>query len=554
MNIINNIEIDHFRSIQSSGRVFLGDFSAFAGLNNAGKSNVLRALHAFFTGNTDIREPVRYKQDYYRNDLKSKKRRKNISVSVEFKLPDSFKFRKGLKTVEKFLGRSFVIKKSWTPDSKQPQYFLNASAQELPLEDRYKVDQFLSLINFRYIPNRVLPLDIIRNEHQALKDSLVRRLARRTKDDNKVFELINETSKTLIGSLEEALTKACPDVGSIRLDTPNSWQDFIFAFGYKLSSGGIEIEDTAQGSGIQSLLMFETLSLIDRDYFQKFGWKQAAVWAVEEPESSLHTSLEARIASYLAEIAQDSKSRLQIISTTHSDLMLQSADHTVFVSREKERSVFEVSDKKTVLAKAAMLGISRYTHPILADPLKPLVLVEGKFDHAFISRAIKLLAPKSSIQVSYLELLQEGKTGGIDDLIKYLRANSNFIRARISEAPIIVVLDWDAKSKLRTFEKICIDAPYKVLAWDESSFNPLLDKNFRGIERHLSDRIIDDADKKINVLGVKSGGKKVVNNSDYGKFKQAVFDVINEGLFKEDLVYAETFISEIITIEKNFRN
>ena len=51
-----------------------------------------------------------------------------------------------------------------------------------------------------------------------------------------------------------------------------------------------EIDDASQGSGIQSLLMFETLSLIDRDYFQKFGWRQAAIWAVEEPESSLHSS------------------------------------------------------------------------------------------------------------------------------------------------------------------------------------------------------------------------------------------------------------------------
>jgi len=477
MKLISNIEVDHFRSIQEAKRILFGNFTAFAGLNNAGKSNILRALHAFFTNNTDIGVPLDYKQDYYRNDLRSKKRKKNISVSVEFILPEIFKFRKGLESVADFLGRSFVIKKSWRPESKQPQYFLNADSTELSLEDRWKIDQFLGLINFRYIPNRVLPLDIIRNEHQALKNSLVRRLARRTKDDKKVFELISETSKTFIESLQGALKKACPDIGSIRLDTPTSWQDFIFAFGYKFSSGGIEIEDAAQGSGIQSLLMFETLSLIDRDYFQTFGWKQAAIWAVEEPESSLHTSLEARIASYLAKIAQDSDSRLQVISTTHSDLMLQSADHTVFVSKEKQKSTVEVSDKKSILRKVAMQGISGYTHPILVHPLQPVVLVEGKYDHDFLRQAIHLLVPQSNIIISYLEDvdLSGNATGGDKNLQDYLKRNQQLLSLRQEGYPIVVLLDWDSNSKVKEFRKYCSDETrYKVKVWPEESFNPEL--------------------------------------------------------------------------------
>ena len=54
----------------------------------------------------------------------------------------------------------------------------------------------------------------------------------------------------------------------------------VFAFGYRLTKDNVGIYDSFQGSGIQSLLMLETLYLIDRDYFQKFGWQQAVVWAV----------------------------------------------------------------------------------------------------------------------------------------------------------------------------------------------------------------------------------------------------------------------------------
>jgi len=169
-------------------------------------------------------------------------------------------------------------------------------------------------------------------------------------------------------------------VGDVRLATPASWKEMVFAFGYKLTTGEIEVDDTAQGSGVQSLLMFQTLSLIDRDYFQKFGWKQAAVWALEEPESSLHSALEAQVAGYLSDLSTEDVNRLQIIATTHSDLVLQCSDRPVFVVKTaKDGTMLESSkDKRAALQAAAKAGISRWVHPILTEPLNPIVLVEGK--------------------------------------------------------------------------------------------------------------------------------------------------------------------------------
>lgn len=50
--------------------------------------------------------------------------------------------------------------------------------------------------------------------------------------------------------------------------------------------------------------MLETLLPIDQDYFQKFGWRQASIWGIEEPESSLHSSLEIQIAD-LEQLSDD---------------------------------------------------------------------------------------------------------------------------------------------------------------------------------------------------------------------------------------------------------
>jgi hypothetical protein len=512
---------------------------------------VLRALNAFFTGHTDIGVPITYSCDYYRNELRSKKRKKNISISVSFVLPASFNFRSELLPVERLVKDNFVLTKTWEQNQTNAKYFLNNSDSELTLEDRNKIDQFLALVNFRYIPNRVLPLDVIRNEHKALRDTLIRRLARKLKGQQELFESISKTAAGLTTELQSSLQSACPDIGGIKLNTPRSWQDFVFAFGYLLSVNGIEIEDSMQGSGIQSMLMFETLSLIDRDYFQKFGWKQAAIWAVEEPESSLHTSLESQVASYLSRIAQDQKGRLQVLCTTHSDLILQNADHAVFVKMGKTGSSFEISKKKDVLLESAKLGISRYSHPILTNPLSPIVLVEGKYDSDYLSQAFAILQPSKKVFVSNLALLtEEAASGGDDALGKFLRFNKNVIKLRIKEAPIIVMIDWDSKAKLTNYKKICEDGdPYHVIEWPPEAFNPSLNHLFKGLERSMSDRIIAKANKEANVIGITATDDMTFSPEDYNKrLKPAINKVVNEGLILDDLLYVKHLINKVIAL------
>lgn len=547
MKLISKVEIDRFRSIREQRIDNFGNFTAFAGLNNSGKSNVLRALNAFFEDRTDSDLRVDFSQDYYRHDLKAKKA-KRFSVTITFDLPQSFKFRKGLQAVEDLLGRSFKIRKLWTRDNPIPYYYLNDSSNQINLDQRVLVEQFLSLVSFRYIPNRVLPLNIIRNEHKALRDVLIRRLAKRAKGQEAIFTAIGETSETLIRSLQLAVHEACPDVGSIRLATPLSWKDLVFAFGYKLRVNNVELDDAVQGSGIQSLLMLQTLSLIDRDYFQKFGWRQAAIWAVEEPESSLHTSLEAKVAAYLAQISSDPESRLQVLCTTHSDLMLQYADQQYFVTMTSGNSVFEACDTKSALEKAAQAGISRWTHPILHYQLSPVILVEGKSDSAFLDQALKLLAPQKTFRVTYLELLQGGDvTGGVDELRKYIKANVGAIKTRVKSAPVVILLDWDSAKKASEFQKLLTagDA-YQVAVWPNSAVNPKLGRAFRGIERHMPDRIIEEADKGIRVVGDKNDGTRTVAAGDYGQLKQEILKVIEKGIKDDDLIHAKSFLQELI--------
>ncbi len=109
---------------------------------------------------------------------------------------------------------------------------------------------------------------------------------------------------------------------------------------------------------------------------------------------------------------------------------------------------------------------------------------------------------------------------------------------------VIVVLDWDSKGKVKEFEKIL---PGKVLAWPESAFNPKLGKTFRGVERHQSDRIIAEANSVLNVISENpKTGIKMIDKDDYGKFKEEVFKVVENGIMLSDLRFSENFVREIM--------
>ncbi|MEK7383848.1 MAG: hypothetical protein AAB262_11265, partial [Elusimicrobiota bacterium] len=193
-------------------------------------------------------------------------------------------------------------------------------------------------------------------------------------------------------------------------------------------------------------------------------------------------------------------------------------------------------------------GVSRWTHPILHYPLHPVILVEGKYDHAFIEQALKLLAPQKNLRVTYLELLQGGDVkGGVDELQKYIKTNSSVIKARVKEAPVIILLDWDAAKKEQEFRKL-VDAkfPFKVAVWPDSAFNPKLGKAFHGIERHMPDRIINAADSEAAVLGTKKNGGRTISKDEYGAFKESVFKIVQKGIKERDLKHVKLFLQELL--------
>ena len=564
MELISKVKISGFRSIKDDELMDIKSFTTLGGLNNSGKSNYLRALNLFFNGEVEPQVGFNFDRDYYRANIKRRRSKKKIKVTIYFRIPNNFKFRKGLEEVENLLlpnnlNKEFAITKEWIREQSYPKIYLNNQNESLSQSDREKIEQFLSLISFRYIPNRVLPIDIIKKEHQNLRDVLIRRVSKKKpRGSKKIFTQIADTSKRLIIDLHEDLKNIVPDFEDIRLDTPTSFSDMIFAFGYKVTEKGFEIEDIMQGSGIQSLLMFNTLHLIDKDFFQQFGWKQAAIWAIEEPESSLHLHLEVQLGEFLSKIANKQNNRLQVLSTTHSEFMIQQSDKCFYISKTEKGSQAEDGDIPIILGKLIKSGVSGWLHPILQNPLKALIILEGKKDVEFLKKVSEfsnynILNKAEICSLEDITLSEHGETGGADAIVKYIKSNVKVIKNRNKKYPVIIVLDWDAGGKRDELKKYFTgEDPIKVIVWEENNANPKLGKEFKGMERFLSDRIMNMIKNSYPDILMFNGTtqKFVISSSCYNKLKDIASQLIKNELQENDLEFAQHILEQLVNAIK----
>ena len=554
MQFLSDVHVQRFRSIRDAKLTELGDFTCLCGLNNAGKSNFLRAICAFFTDTTDGAMPVSIDSDFYVFEL-SRKQRKAISVEVGFVLPSAFKFRPGLKPAEDLLGRQFRIRKEWTRDGLGASIFLNGDSNPLGVENAVKVQQFLSLVTARYIPNRVLPLDVIAKEHRALRDVLVRRLSKSKTSATSLFDQLRQKSERQIGDLSGQTRLIAPDVETVRLATPGSLAEMVFQFGYRLIEGDEELADALQGSGLQSFLMLQTLALIDNDRFQQFGWRQAAIWLVEEPESSLHAQLEARTAHYLQGIAERPDGRMQLIATTHSDLMVQYSDRCFMVrkakatgdSGSKRWTDVEAVEPRDALQRGAAEGVMRYSDPVLHCPLSPLVLTEGRIDRDVLRLAFKVTALRDPPQVFCLaDMGIEDVTGGVGELKTYIKQRAGAIKTRPANSSVFVLLDWEESNQVAGIQRFVSQPQLIVQAWPSKDANPKLDESFKGIERFLSDRIVQIAADRCSAISTTGSGQRTVQQGQYAVVKSELRRAWESDFRVEDLHWMRPMLESLL--------
>lgn len=97
--LIRKIRIKNFRSIVDE-TLELENFNVFVGLNDCGKSNVLKALNLFFNDETEPDQPLDFPRDYCQHGKTGKGKAKEIVIELYIEIPNDFK-EAGLKIWKK---------------------------------------------------------------------------------------------------------------------------------------------------------------------------------------------------------------------------------------------------------------------------------------------------------------------------------------------------------------------------------------------------------------------------------------------------------------------
>lgn len=508
MRLITSVVVRDFRSIADhSLRVSTG-YLPIVGANNSGKSNILRSLNLFFNDEVEPGAPLRLSKDFHNP---TRRRKKEIAIDVTFELPAYFKYRKNLKTgLDETLGRTFTIRRTWgfageqSPTGHAITYAVRrdgASAFEaLSGVEVARVQQFLNLIRFRYHPNHIHPSDVLRHEEQQLQAALLFRLnrARDTKPEelSRLFERMGEVAADLLEPISTRLKSATPHLEGVELSMPEELGDLLFSFVPNIKvTGGEQFEALQHGSGVQSYLTYLMLAFLDSRFDAQFGWQQATVWAIEEPESFLHQELQHRLAAFLAELGEGD--RFQVFSTTHSDVFLRYANEGVFCRLDAGKTRWRNLSARVLSGEAARGGVSPFVHPLLFSSQKPLLLVEGETDRRYIDLMFRVCGRPNPWSVRDMSALDEtADLRGIDGLRTYLSANRGALRTRPLDAPCVVLIDWNENRRKVTAlsKELSGHQTSTVVQWNEDECNPDLHSSFTGIERSLSTDVIRAAE------------------------------------------------------------
>lgn len=508
MKLVTSIEVEGLRSIQAQTVPLVGSLNAFVGRNSSGKSNTLRALNVFFNGEVEPGKPVDFARDHYEQSPR-KRKKKRICIRVAFKVPANLNYRKELAPL-KALGTEFTISRIWDLDQlRRPADRLEVKAKGQKLINGEELGrQFLSLITYRYIPNRTVPSDILRDESQAIASSIFGRM----KGDQHAAALLaslNDAAKRMLTEASASLVTAGSPLAEPSVSTAETIGEMLTMAGFRAQGQhGLAVQDEDWGAGHQSFFLYQVLKALDTGYGRFFGWKQATIWGVEEPEAALHRDLESRLADQFRRWCFDEDTKLQLFVTTHSPIFTMAADSGYWVELQSGETVFENLTIPALTRAADTRGVGGWVHPILYFPWNPVVLVEGPIDAEVLSHVAQLAGCDHVRFVCIPQLDTAEKRGGKDKIVTFLKNSLGLVQNRAKDAPLIVLLDWEVSDQDLKKTRLAYgsDGDRFVLRMNAAHCNPVMGTDFKGIERFYPPEAVLDAHNSGElILGVQAG-------------------------------------------------
>lgn len=291
---LKKVRIRNFRSIVDE-TIHFDDFNIFVGLNDCGKSNVLKALNLFFNGETENGHPLDFLRDYCQHGKTGKGKAKQIVIEVDLLVPDHFK-ESGIKT----------WKKVW----RENELFYD-NLNEI-FKDYSKCVTLFRRIRFEYIPAvkseeffQDLLLKLYNSMVYSADSALTKANTQYSKALSELTQNLSENVKKKIGieSVIKMPDKLSALFRNLKINTKDENVKNI-----DLNQRG----DGIKARHIPSMLLTITNNI--KNTRKKNSVDYTFIWGYEEPENGVEFFACSKLADELYSYAKD----FQILLTTHS--------------------------------------------------------------------------------------------------------------------------------------------------------------------------------------------------------------------------------------------
>lgn len=407
MLLIRKVKIRYFRSVYTAALEKCDSLNVISGSNDAGKSNILKALNLFFNGNTDWNTPFDFYNDFSVQRLEQVRKetvkgKQFVSIDVDFERPVNYKHS---------LPQTFTVTRTWLRDSGRYteshnlEYLANRKALPSTFETAKRfLSQFLNRIHFEYVPavkDRAYFAHLLSTLQARLLDSPL--------DNTSAAPLVGDLAAHIqgqIGQLQDDFRRAT-SVDTF-IEPPQELASLFQSFLVSTKTKGGAIPLLVRGDGIQARYVPSVLHYISsrsNDFF---------VWGFEEPENSLEYS---HVASLARDFERTYSKGVQIFLTSHSPALvsLHDASTACYRAFKKEGDITSIAKvwpeqrandhRELLMSELGVLEIQKEVHDQYAGKLleldklaaqvailqndinelgKPVLLVEGKHDKTII--------------------------------------------------------------------------------------------------------------------------------------------------------------------------
>jgi AAA15 family ATPase/GTPase len=475
MKIIKKIEIYRFRSFADETIYCDSDIVIFSGANNAGKSNVLKALNLFFTNQTGFNQNYIHSVDYNKAFTESAGGARKIVIKLHF----SGRGNGALKF-------DFNVSREFYEDTLPSDYKFGSENKET--DDRIVAGDGLVFQQFRRFVNTLKYIYVPAIRSPEFVQSVLIRLEELLNKEGKKYDASLESLATLLSERTDKIGEEFQKFIGLptKVETPTSIVGILKTMQIQVSPGiSVKIKNKttdaqkevgiySSGDGIVMAYLPHFLHFLATEQTNKHY-----IWGFEEPENSLEY---ARVQSLAQKFIDKFSNDVQIFMTTHSPAFINLKDDkkTKFFrvyreewSKRKSTKVADLDSIRDAIPKAepgmnevlckelAMAEFNNEIEKLIKEQMRikvgleaelrearkitrPLVLVEGNSDAIILQAAYDALGGESEFGDLEFFKMPESAPGGDKGLgVKILRNHLNSDLPKFRTKRIVGIFDRD---------------------------------------------------------------------------------------------------------------